>query len=179
MCRKFCFSLLGASVAAKNILILMPLKSTSWYLHSISSVCVSCGLLLFEASWVNLVFTKSSLYILKVLGWFLPVFLPNAVSRNSIKGPFQRRVQFLQWRSQKPRVQVYSHLMLRTQVSLFFFFKHIYCWTLISTNTDVSFSLLNFCNVKILGDTFFLVPTLGPWVPFSKRLKSLDNFWEF
>lgn len=49
----------------------------------------------------------------KGIGWFLPVFLPNAVSRNSIKGPFQRRVSSV--KKPKPRVLTCIHLMLRTQ----------------------------------------------------------------
>lgn len=66
MCRKFCFSLLGASVAAKNTDPNAFNESQLVSSFHFKLMYVSCGPLLFEASLVNLVFTESSSCILKI-----------------------------------------------------------------------------------------------------------------
>lgn len=111
-CRKFCFSPLAATVAAETVLILTAKKSTSWYLHSISSLCFSCGLLLSEASLVSLVFNKSRLCILKVLVGSCQYFFLMQYRGTVLRVHFKE--EFLQWRSQSPE----------------FWHAAIWCWEL-------------------------------------------------
>lgn len=83
MCRKFCFSLLGASVAAKNTDPNAFNESQLVSSFHFKLMCVSCGPLLFEASLVSLVFSESS-SCFKDIGWFLPVFLPNVQHQETV-----------------------------------------------------------------------------------------------
>lgn len=150
MCPKFCFGLLGASVAAKNT---DPDAFNASQLVSsfhFKFMCVCCGPFLCEALLVNVVFTESSSCIFKIsvgsCQYFSLVPYQGTVRRVHL----QEGCSFF---SEEAKSQFRHAAIAHSEHRFAFsFLKHIYCWTLMSKHTVGSFRLLYGCSVKILGD---------------------------